>query len=116
MTPTPVDPEPQPGGVVRAGEWAVANRDGEFRAVSRRCRHQLADLSEGWLDDEGCLVCPWHHSEFDLDSGKMVKGPQGFLFIRRHIPGYDALVKSYSRILVLRRRAVERRDGRLEVQ
>lgn len=53
-----------PGAVRRSGDWAVGNRgpgpDGEdrFFAVSRRCRHQLADLSEGTLDAEGCLVCP----------------------------------------------------------
>ena len=36
-----------PGTVRGAGSWAVGNRDGRLFAVSRRCRHQLADLAEG---------------------------------------------------------------------
>ena len=40
-----------PGTVRRSGDWAVGNRgtadDDRYFAVSRRCRHQLADLSEG---------------------------------------------------------------------
>jgi len=46
-----------PGQVRRAGTWAVGNRDGELFAVSRRCRHQLADLSKGTVDaDEGAAA------------------------------------------------------------
>ena len=44
-------------------------------AVSRRCRHQLADLSEGSIDADGCLVCPWHGSAFDLEDGQPRRGP-----------------------------------------
>ena len=39
-------------------------------SVSSRCRHQLADLSKGTLDKDGCLVCPWHGFDFDLDTGR----------------------------------------------
>jgi hypothetical protein len=54
-----------PGSVRRAGDWAVGNRgDDRWFAVSRRCRHQLADLSEGSVDADGCLVCPWHQSRY----------------------------------------------------
>ena len=68
------------GSVGRAGPWTVANRRGEVTAVSSRCRHQLADLSKGSLDKDGCLVCPWHGAKYDLDRGKMVEGPKGILF------------------------------------
>ena len=64
-----------PGGVRRAGPWAVVNRGGTYSAVSRRCRHQLGDLSKGSLDEDGCLVCPWHGSAFDLGSGEPRRGP-----------------------------------------
>ncbi len=66
-----------PGTVRRVGRWAVGNRDGELFAVSRRCRHQLADLSKGSLDADGCLVCPWHQSRYDVRSGAMVGGRAG---------------------------------------
>lgn len=111
-----VEPEPAPGQVVRAGAWAVANVDDTFYAVDRVCRHQLADLSKGHLDADGCLVCPWHASKYRLGDGQMVRGPQGFLTLRRHLPLYDRLVQAYARFLPLRRRPVVRRgDGRLEV-
>jgi nitrite reductase/ring-hydroxylating ferredoxin subunit len=80
------------------------------RAVSSRCRHQLADLSHGTLDKNGCLVCPWHGSRYDLDTGEMVSGPKGFLFYVGRTPGYAQLVKAYAQALRLRRKDVVR-DG-----
>jgi nitrite reductase/ring-hydroxylating ferredoxin subunit len=99
-----------PGAVRRAGPWAVGNRDGEEFAVSRLCRHQLADLSGGSIDADGCLVCPWHQSTYDVETGEMVRGPQGFLGLHRRIPGYDRAVRAYSRVLRLRVRPT-RREG-----
>ena len=99
------------GAVRRAGPWTVAHRgDGELRAVSSRCRHQLADLSKGSLDSDGCLVCPWHGSRYDLDSGAMVSGPRGFLAYVGRTPGYTQLIKVFGGVALLRRRVV-RRDG-----
>ncbi len=104
-----------PGTVRRAGDRAVGNRGsrGEDRyfAVSRRCRHQLADLSEGSIDADGCLVCPWHQSRYDVRTGEMVEGPKGFLGYHGPTPGYTQLVAAYSRILRLRvRRATREGD------
>jgi nitrite reductase/ring-hydroxylating ferredoxin subunit len=96
------------GAVGRAGPWTVANRRGEVLAVSSRCRHQLADLSKGTLDKDGCLVCPWHGSKYDLDSGAMVEGPKGFLGYVGRTPGYTQVVKAYGLVLKLRRRPVAR--------
>ena len=98
------------GTVGRAGPWTVANRRGEVKAVSSRCRHQLADLSKGSLDKNGCLVCPWHGSRYDLDSGEMVQGPKGFLFYVGKTPGYTQFIEAIGRVARLRRGSV-RRDG-----
>ena len=98
------------GAVGRAGPWTVARRGEQVTAVSSRCRHQLADLSKGTLDKDGCLVCPWHGSRYDLDSGEMVEGPKGFLGYVGRTPGYTQLVQAYGRVLKLRRRRVVR-DG-----
>lgn len=101
-----------PGSVRRHGRWAVGNSDGEDFAVSRRCRHQLADLSEGHVDAEGCLVCPWHQSRYDVETGSMVDGPRGFLGYHGSTPGYSSLVLAYGRRLKLRvRRLVRTPDG-----
>ena len=104
-----------PGTVRRAGEWAVGNRGtaaaDSYFAVSRRCRHQLADLAEGSIDADGCLVCPWHQSRYDVRTGEMVGGPKGFLGYHGPTPGYTQLVELLGRIARLRvRRAVRRGD------
>ncbi|MGY1651597.1 Rieske (2Fe-2S) protein [Geodermatophilus sp. SYSU D01119] len=100
-----------PGTVGRAGNWAVGNRDGEYFAVSRRCRHQLADLSKGSLDENGCLVCPWHQARYDVRSGDMVEGPRGFLGYHGPTPGYTQFVRGYAKVLRLRvRKALRRGD------
>ena len=97
------------GAVRRAGPWAVGNRDGALFAVSRRCRHQLGDLSKGTLDADGCLVCPWHQSRFDVETGEMVSGPRGFLGYHGPAPVYSGLVKRFGQLARLRvRRAVRR--------
>jgi len=100
-----------PGAVRRAGPWAVGNRDGELFAVSRRCRHQLGDLSKGTVDADGCLVCPWHRSRYDVETGAMVSGPRGFLGYHGPTPGYTQLVRSYGKVLTLAvRKALRRGD------
>ena len=105
-----------PGEVRRVGRWAVGVSRGEDFAVSRRCRHQLADLSDGHVDADGCLVCPWHRSRYDTRTGAMVDGPQGFLFYRGKTPGYSALVLAYAKHLTLRIGRVVRRNGRIAVE
>ena len=105
-----------PGQLARVGAWTVANREGDLRAVSSRCRHQLADLSRGSLDRDGCLVCPWHGARYDLDTGAMVAGPKGFLAYVGRTPGYTQLVRAYASVLTLRRRLVERVADRVVVR
>lgn len=101
-----------PGTVSGAGQWAVGNAAGTRFAVSRRCRHLRADLAEGSIDDDGCLVCPWHQARYDVATGQMVSGPQG-VFAR--IPGFGALNKALTHFLPLRRGTVVERDGDLFV-
>jgi len=56
------------------------------------------------------LVCPWHASKYDVRTGRMVRGPQG---VFAKIPGLGASFKALTRVLPLRRRKVEERDGEL---
>ena len=92
------------GRVRRLGKWAVGLSKGEPFAVSPRCRHQLADLSKGAVDKDGCLVCPWHASRYDVRTGEMVSGPKGFATYQGPTPGYTQLVRAYGKVLKLRRR------------
>ncbi len=105
-----------PGRVRRLGRWAVGNRDGELFAVSARCRHQLADLSQGHVDADGCLVCPWHQSRYDVRDGRMVSGPRGFLGYRGPTPGYTEVVLAYGKWLRLRVRRLVRAGDELVVK
>lgn len=100
-----------PVGTVRGvEEFAVGRGGAEYFAVSRRCRHLGADLADGTVDDSGCLVCPWHHAMYDVDSGRMTRGPRGFY---SKVPGLEPLLKSLTWILPLRRGRVVQRSGRL---
>jgi nitrite reductase/ring-hydroxylating ferredoxin subunit len=78
-----------PGSVAGVGRYAVGN-NGEYFAVTRRCRHLRADLAGGSIDENGCLVCPWHQSAYDVKSGRMVRGPQG---IFAKVPGLGSMFK-----------------------
>jgi 3-phenylpropionate/trans-cinnamate dioxygenase ferredoxin component len=101
-----------PGSVCGAGPWAVVNADGRRHAVSRRCRHLGADLAEGHLDEDGCLVCPWHGARYELETGRMVQGPGG-AFAR--IPGLGVFFRALTLVLPLGRGRVTERDGQVYV-
>ncbi len=101
-----------PGVVLGVGPYAVGNVDGQFFAVTRRCRHLAADLAGGHIDENGCLVCPWHQSAYDVRSGRMVVGPQG-IFAR--IPGLGWAFRAWTKVLPLGRGTVTERDGELFV-
>ena len=107
---------PLDGRVTQVGQWAVGRSRGEVFAVSRRCRHQLADLAKGTVDAEGCLVCPWHQSRYDVRTGAMVSGPKGFLGYHGRTPGYTQFVLAYGRHLKLRVADVARQAGRMLIR
>ena len=93
--------------------WAVLNIGGERYAVSRRCRHLRADLANGKIDEDGCLVCPWHQSRYDPATGRMVVGPQaGF----EKVPGLDTAFIQLTKLWPLRRAEVVERDGNVYVR
>jgi 3-phenylpropionate/trans-cinnamate dioxygenase ferredoxin component len=101
-----------PGTIKGVGKYAVGNADGELFAVTRRCRHLYADLANGKIDKDGCLVCPWHASKYDVKTGRMLRGPQG---IFAKIPGLDAAYIALTKVLPLRRGKVVERDGDIYV-
>ncbi len=96
-----------PGTVTGAGHYAVGNASGRLFAVGRRCRHLGADLAGGSIDKQGCLVCPWHGARYDVETGRMVRGPQG---VYAKVPGLGAANIALTRIFPLRRGEVVERD------
>ncbi len=52
----------------------VVRYGGEVSCLVEECSHLSGPLSEGEVVD-GCVVCPWHGSTFDLLSGQVRGGP-----------------------------------------
>jgi nitrite reductase/ring-hydroxylating ferredoxin subunit len=101
------------GGAVKGvGAYAVGLSKGRPFAVSRHCRHLRGDLASGSVNRDGCLVCPLHGSTYDVESGRMVRGPQGRF---AKIPGLGRANKALTRVFPLRRGRVVERDGVLFV-
>ncbi|MFN2540122.1 MAG: Rieske (2Fe-2S) protein [Mycobacteriales bacterium] len=100
--------ELKPRTVVGAGKYAVGDNGERLFAVTRRCRHLMADLAGGTIDEDGCLVCPWHQSKYDVTTGHMVRGPQG---IFAKVPGLGSLFKGLTKVLPLGRGTVVEREG-----
>ncbi len=88
-----------PGSVTGSDGYAVGN-NGEYFAVSRKCRHLRADLAGGSIDEDGCLVCPWHQAKYDVKTGQMTRGPQG---VFAKMPGLDAAFIALTKAWPLRR-------------
>ena len=102
-----------PGTVKGAGRYAVGNSDGTRFALTRRCRHLRADLAEGSIDAEGCLVCPWHGARYDVETGRMVQGPGG---VYGKIPGSGLAFRLLTQVAPLGRGELTERDGDLYVR
>ena len=54
----------------------VARMGKKFFASDASCTHEEADLSLGLFFD-GILTCPLHTAKFEIESGKVLDGPNG---------------------------------------
>ena len=52
----------------------LVRQNDEIYALAETCTHAGGPLSEGKLEN-GAVVCPWHGSSFDLETGKVIDGP-----------------------------------------
>ena len=100
------------GTVTGSAGYAVGN-NGDYFAVSRRCRHLRADLAGGSIDADGCLVCPWHQAKYDVTTGRMVRGPQG---VFAKIPGLGASFVALTKAWPLRRGTVTVDGDELQIE
>jgi glycine betaine catabolism B len=55
-------------------ELLVAKVGGHYQAIGSVCTHEGGPLAEGDLYDS-IVTCPWHGSEFDLETGKAKTPP-----------------------------------------
>jgi nitrite reductase/ring-hydroxylating ferredoxin subunit len=81
----PLDDLPEGRPALRTGKGdrvavplAAVRRGGRVDVFVGTCSHLSGPLYEGTVEQirgEDCLVCPWHGSAFDLDSGEPRRGP-----------------------------------------
>ncbi len=89
---------------VNGTEIALARvQDGECYAIGGRCTHLRAQLGKGKLEGTA-LTCPWHGSQFEVTTGKLLRWVQEPLllrifaglvprFLRRGVPSYEVKVE-----------------------
>jgi nitrite reductase/ring-hydroxylating ferredoxin subunit/uncharacterized membrane protein len=68
------DGKPQRVEVGGVGLVLCRNGDGQVSAFGEFCPHLAAPMADGWID-RGRIVCPWHGSRFDVESGEVLRGP-----------------------------------------
>ncbi len=90
----------------RAEQEVVVGRCPEgYAAFSHRCTHKGGPLADGAL--VGCTVqCPWHGSQFDIHSGRVVAGPAG-----RKIGTYEVEIRKDEVYAAPNRRREEKRPA-----
>ena len=55
----------------------LVKRGDEIACLAETCAHLGGPLSEGKLRDSS-VICPWHGSRFDLETGEVLDGPSAF--------------------------------------
>lgn len=48
--------------------------DGQIYAFTDNCTHISGPLNQGTFEN-GCITCPWHGAQFDVRTGKVLRGP-----------------------------------------
>ena len=81
----PLDDLPEGRPALRTGKGssvavplAVVRRGARVDVFVGACSHLSGPLYEGAVEEvrgDQCLICPWHGSAFDLDSGEPRRGP-----------------------------------------
>jgi nitrite reductase/ring-hydroxylating ferredoxin subunit len=59
---------------VEGKKICLTQHNQELFAFFWRCPHANGDLSHGYVDSKGCVVCPLHHFKFNLSTGKNITG------------------------------------------
>ncbi len=55
----------------------ISNFDNKYYAIDALCSHMGGDLGKGKTNDN-TVICPKHHAQFDLKTGKVTKNINGF--------------------------------------
>lgn len=71
----------------------LAKVEGCIYAFTDNCTHISGPLHEGELEG-AVLTCPWHGAQFDVRTGKVLRGParQELLTYPVHVEGQDVSI------------------------
>jgi 3-phenylpropionate/trans-cinnamate dioxygenase ferredoxin component len=64
---------------IKQNEILIANVEGTYYAIDNKCSYDQEDLTKGALKGS-ILTCPKNKAEYDVTTGKNVKGPKMMLF------------------------------------
>ena len=59
---------------VAGKHFCIGYHDGNYYAFDKNCPHAGAGLDMGWINAEGCVVCPNHRYTYRLEDGKEITG------------------------------------------
>jgi len=88
---------------VNGKKLLISNLDGSLYSIDAVCTHMAGDLGKG-KKQNGVVICPKHHAQFDLKTGKVVKNVGGFVKAMTRKEATD--LKSYE---------VKVEDGKIKV-
>lgn len=74
----------------------LANVAGHYYAVEDDCTHIGGPLDQGELAGE-VLTCPWHFAQFDIRTGRVLRGPA-----RERLPTYEVRLDGETVLLARR--------------
>lgn len=60
-------------------KFCIGRHGGKVFAFQGKCPHAGADMSEGYVDAVGNVVCPLHHYKFSMQTGRNVSGEGYFM-------------------------------------
>lgn len=70
----------------------LVRQGGRVHAMGACCSHAGGPLDQGWVID-GTLVCPWHGSRYDPETGRPVDGPSTCPRPRYAVRLHDGIVE-----------------------
>lgn len=71
----------------------LVRRASRIMAINETCAHMGGPLSEGQLCSDDSVVCPWHGSRFDLNTGLVINGPSAFPQPRYEAREYNGMIE-----------------------
>ena len=75
---------------VKGKDVLLANIDGKYYAIGKKCTHWGADLSKGTLAGK-IVTCSKHGSQFDVTNGSRLAGPA-----KNNEPAYEVKIEGKS--------------------